>query len=93
MENLSGKVPRVTGAGGIRCTALMPGEVATPIMQLRPKPPSPEDLTKMLQADDLDAMVRYIGEAPAHVYISAALIRPTGNRSFTGVAELGGIRL
>lgn len=90
---LSHSINQDEGVNGIRCTALMPGEVATPIMQSRPKPPSVEDLAKMLQADDLGAMVRYIAEAPAHVCINEVLISPTWNRSFTGVAELGGAKL
>jgi len=90
---LSHSINQDEGVNGIRCTALMPGEVATPIMQSRPKPPSPEDLGKMLQAGDLGAMVRYIAEAPPHVCINEVLISPTWNRSFTGVAELGGIKL
>jgi NADP-dependent 3-hydroxy acid dehydrogenase YdfG len=71
----------------------MPGEVATPILQSRPKPPSAEDIAKMLQADDLGEMVRYIAQAPAHVCINEVLISPTWNRSFVGVAEMGGITL
>lgn len=90
---LSHSINQDEGMNGIRCTALMPGEVATPIMQSRPKPPTAEDLRKMLQADDLGAMVRYIAEAPAHVCINEVLISPTWNRSFVGVAELGGKKL
>jgi len=90
---LSHSINQDEGVNGIRCTALMPGEVATPIMQSRPKPPSAEDLGKMLQAEDLGAMVRYIAEAPAHVCINEVLISPTWNRSFVGVAELGGMKL
>ncbi|MEJ6708890.1 MAG: SDR family oxidoreductase [Amylibacter sp.] len=90
---LSQSINQDEGINGIRCTALMPGEVATPIMLSRPKPPSDEDLAKMLQADDLGAMVRYIAEAPAHVCINEVLISPTWNRSFVGVAEMGGIKL
>ncbi len=90
---LSHSINQDEGVNGIRCTALMPGEVATPIMQARPKPPSPEDLGKMLQPEDLGAMVRYIAEAPPHVCINEILISPTWNRSFVGVAELGGIKL
>lgn len=90
---LSHSINQEEGVNGIRCTALMPGEVATPIMQSRPKPPSAEDQARMLQADDLGSMVRYIAEAPPHVCINEVLISPTWNRSFTGVAELGGIRL
>jgi NADP-dependent 3-hydroxy acid dehydrogenase YdfG len=90
---LSHSINQDEGANGIRCTALMPGEVATPIMLSRPKPPSDEDLAKMLQAEDLGAMVRYIAEAPAHVCINEVLISPTWNRSFVGVAEMDGIKL
>jgi NADP-dependent 3-hydroxy acid dehydrogenase YdfG len=90
---LSHSINQDEGANGIRCTALMPGEVATPIMQSRPKPPSAEDQARMLQADDLGSMVRYIAEAPPHVCINEVLISPTWNRSFTGVAELGGMKL
>jgi NADP-dependent 3-hydroxy acid dehydrogenase YdfG len=90
---LSHSINQDEGVNGIRCTALMPGEVATPIMSSRPKPPAQEDLDKMLKADDLGAMVRYIAEAPAHVCINEVLISPTWNRSFTGIAELGGMKL
>lgn len=90
---LSHSINQDEGVNGIRCTALMPGEVATPIMQSRPKPPSAEDVGKMLQAEDLGAMVRYIAEAPAHVCINEVLISPTWNRSFIGIAELGGVKL
>ncbi len=90
---LSHSINQDEGVNGIRCTALMPGEVATPIMQSRPKPPSTEDLGKMLQAEDLGAMVRYIAEAPAHVCINEVLISPTWNRSFIGIAELGCMKL
>ena len=90
---LSHSINQDEGVNGIRCTALMPGEVATPIMQHRPKPPSAEDIAKMLQADDLGSMVRYIAEAPPHVCINEVLISPTWNRSFVGVAEMGGMKL
>lgn len=90
---LSHSINQDEGVNGIRCTALMPGEVATPIMQSRPKPPSAEDVGKMLQAEDLGAMVRYIAEAPAHVCINEVLISPTWDRSFIGIAELGGVKL
>ena len=90
---LSHSINQDEGKNGIRCTALMPGEVATPILQSRPKPPSTEDMAKMLQADDLGAMVRYIAEAPPHVCINEVLISPTWNRSFVGVAEMCGMKL
>ncbi|MFC6637315.1 SDR family oxidoreductase [Sulfitobacter sediminilitoris] len=90
---LSHSINQEEGVNGIRCTALMPGEVATPILQHRPKPPAPEDIAKMLKAEDLGSVVRYIAEAPPHVCLNEILISPTWNRSFVGVAEAGGITL
>lgn len=90
---LSHSINQEEGANGIRCTALMPGEVATPIMQKRPVPPSAEDMARMLQPDDMGAMVRYIAVAPPHVCLNEVLISPTWNRSFVGVSEMGGTEL
>lgn len=90
---LSHSINQENGVHGIRCTALMPGEVATPILQSRPKPPAPEDIARMLQPDDMGSIIRYIAEAPAHVCLNEVLISPTHNRSFTGVAEAGGTKL
>lgn len=89
---LSHSINQDEGRNGIRCTALMPGEVATPILKLRPKPPSPEDVARMLKAEDLGAIVRYIAEAPAHVCLNEILISPTWNRSFIGIVEMGGAK-
>ena len=41
-------------ANGIRATSILPGEVATPILEKRPVPPPPEERARMLQAEDLD---------------------------------------
>ena len=90
---LSHSINQEEGRNGIRCTALMPGEVATPILKHRPKPPSPEDVARMLKSEGLGAIVRYIAEAPPHVCLNEILISPTWNRSFMGVAEAGGITL
>lgn len=90
---LSHSINQENGAHGVRCTALMPGEVATPILHSRPKPPAPEDIARMLQPGDMGSIIRYIAEAPAHVCLNEVLISPTYNRSFTGVAELGGTKL
>ncbi|WP_299560663.1 SDR family oxidoreductase [uncultured Sulfitobacter sp.] len=89
---LSHSINQDEGVHGIRCTALMPGEVATPILESRPKPPSPEDVARMLKAEDLGAIVRYIAEAPPHVCLNEILISPTWNRSFVGIAEVEGAK-
>jgi NADP-dependent 3-hydroxy acid dehydrogenase YdfG len=65
----------------LRATCLSPGEVATPILKLRPVPPSAEDMAKMLQPEDLGRTIAFIASMPPHVY-QRNLISPTHNRSF-----------
>ena len=69
---------------GIRACALSPGEVATPIMKLRPVPPSDADMARMLQVDDLGRTIAFVANMPPHVCVNEVLISPTWNRSFVG---------
>lgn len=67
---------------GIRATALCPGEVATPAMQRRDPPPSPENLARMLQPQDVAAAVSYIINQPDRVNINEIVITPFLNNSY-----------
>ena len=67
---------------GIRACAICPAEVATPIMDRRPVPPTALDRSRMLQADDLGATIRFIAELPAHACINQLIISPTWNRMY-----------
>ena len=65
---------------GIRATAICPGEVATPILDLRPVPVSDEDKARMLQSEDLGDLILYVAQQPPHVTLNEILITPTWNR-------------
>lgn len=67
---------------GIRACAICPAEVATPIMDRRPVPPSAEDRARMLQAEDLGNTIRFVAEMPAHACINQLIISPTWNRMY-----------
>lgn len=67
---------------GLRACCLSPGEVATPILKLRPVPPSAEDVAKMLQPEDLGRTIAFVASMPPHACINEILISPTHNRSF-----------
>jgi NADP-dependent 3-hydroxy acid dehydrogenase YdfG len=67
---------------GIRSTALLPGEVATEILDKRPVPVSAEDRAKMAQSSDVGDLVRYIACLPPHVCINEVMITPTWNRGY-----------
>lgn len=69
---------------GIRACAICPAEVATPIMDRRPVPPSAQDRARMLQPEDMGSTIRFIAEMPAHVCINQLIISPTWNRMYVG---------
>jgi len=67
---------------GLRACCLMPGEVATPILKLRPTVPSAEEQAKMLQPDDLGRTIAFVASLPPRVCVNEILISPTWNRGF-----------
>src|SRR5438552_1521881 len=71
---------------GMRACCLMPGEVATPILKLRPVVPSDEEQARMLQAEDLGRTIAFVAGMPARVCINEILISPTWNRGFVATA-------
>jgi NADP-dependent 3-hydroxy acid dehydrogenase YdfG len=77
-------------AKGIRSTVLCPAEVATPIMSLRDPPELPETLARMLQPEDLGAVVMFVAKQPAHVCLNEIVLSPTHNRSY--LAQMQGRR-
>ncbi len=72
----------------IRACAICPAEVATPILDRRPIPPSAEERAKMLQPADLGAAIRWVAEQPAHVCVNEIIISPTWNRLYVGGSDL-----
>ena len=75
------------GLNGIRATSVLPGEVATPILEKRPVPPTPEVRAKMLQAEDLGKTILFIASLPARACINEIIISPTHNRFYFGGLE------
>jgi NADP-dependent 3-hydroxy acid dehydrogenase YdfG len=75
------------GLNGIRATSVLPGEVATPILEKRPVPPPPEVRAKMLQAEDLGKTILFIASLPARACVNEIVISPTHNRFYFGGLE------
>jgi len=67
---------------GIRSTAMLPGEVATPILDQRPIPVTPEERARLVQPEDCGDLVRYIACLPAHLCINEVMITPAWNRGY-----------
>ncbi|MEE8628747.1 MULTISPECIES: SDR family oxidoreductase [Methylobacterium] len=74
---------------GIRSTVLCPAEVATPILDKRPVPVTPEDRARMLQPDDMAALILFVATRPGHVCLNEVVISPTWNRGYVPDARLG----
>ena len=62
---------------GVRVTNIYPGEVETPILDLRPVPPTPEHRARMLQPEDVAAAVLLAATLPARANVSELTIKPT----------------
>ena len=72
---------------GIRATSVLPGEVATPILEKRPVPPPKAEREKMLQAEDLGQTLLYLASLPPRACVNELVISPTWNRFYVGGLE------
>ncbi len=62
---------------GIRVSNIYPGEVDTPILEVRPQPVSQEQRQKILQPEDVAAAVLFVATLPPHVSVPELIIKPT----------------
>jgi NADP-dependent 3-hydroxy acid dehydrogenase YdfG len=64
---------------GIRVHNIMPGEVDTPILEMRPQPVTAEQRQKILKPEDVAAAVLFVTTLPPHVSIPELVIKPTAH--------------
>jgi NAD(P)-dependent dehydrogenase (short-subunit alcohol dehydrogenase family) len=74
-------------AHGIRATSILPGEVATPILEKRPVPPSKEERARMAQPEDFGKAILFVATMPARSCVNELVIAPTWNRFYLGGLE------
>jgi len=74
-------------ANGIRATSILPGEVATPILEKRPVPPSQEERARMAQPEDFGKAILFVATMPARSCVNELIIAPTWNRFYLGGLE------
>jgi NADP-dependent 3-hydroxy acid dehydrogenase YdfG len=72
---------------GIRATAILPGEVDTPILDNRPLPPSAQERATMLLPEDVAAAVLLAASLPQRAVVEELLITPTYQRDLSGDIE------
>ena len=67
---------------GIRSCVLCPGEVATPILQNRSPPETPEAMAQMIQPADMGTIIAFVARQPRHVCVNEIVVSPTHNRGY-----------
>lgn len=81
--SVTGSINAEERVNNIRACAILPGEVATPILELRPSPPSAESRQAMLQPEDVAEAVVFVATRPPRVTIDQLLITPTTTRDLS----------
>ncbi len=62
---------------GVRVSNVYPGEVDTPILEVRPTPVTDEQRGKILRPEDVAAAVLFVATLPPHVSVPELVIKPT----------------
>jgi NADP-dependent 3-hydroxy acid dehydrogenase YdfG len=62
---------------GVRFCNIYPGEVDTPILEVRPQQITEEHRRQILQAEDVAAAVLFVAALPPHVSVPELVIKPT----------------
>ncbi|MCS7015452.1 MAG: SDR family oxidoreductase [Gemmatales bacterium] len=62
---------------GIRVATIFPGEVDTPILDLRPRPPTPEQRQRVLRPEDVARAVLFLATLPPHASAPELILKPT----------------
>jgi NAD(P)-dependent dehydrogenase (short-subunit alcohol dehydrogenase family) len=82
IHSLTGSINLEERRHGIKACVIAPGEVDTPNLDIRPRPPAKTDLTKMLRPEDIANAVIYVASQPERVSIDLLVITPTVRRDY-----------
>ncbi len=76
MTSLGLCVSNEVASDGIRVTNVYPGEVNTPLLEQRPSPVSEDHRLRILQPDDVAAVIVSLIELPEAVHIPEIVVKP-----------------
>ena len=66
------------GPRGIRATVIAPGEVDTPLLEVRPVAVSEEHRARILRPEDVAAAVLFVAKLPPRAHVPELIIKPIG---------------
>jgi NADP-dependent 3-hydroxy acid dehydrogenase YdfG len=84
---MSATINAEEGIHGIRSVCINPGEVATPILDTRPRPPSPEERALMVQPEDVAACALFAASLPPRTCLADLTVVPTDNQQYRAAAQ------
>jgi len=84
---MSATINAEEGIHGIRSVCINPGEVATPILDTRPRPPSPAERAIMIQPEDIAAAAVFAARMPPRTCMAEMTITPTDNQFYRATAQ------
>ena len=84
---MSATINAEEGIHGIRSVCINPGEVATPILDSRPRPPTAEERALMVQPEDIAAAAVFAARMPPRTCMAEMTIAPTDNAFYRSVAR------
>ena len=84
---MSATINAEEGIHGIRSVCINPGEVATPILDTRPRPPSAEERALMIQPEDIAAAAVFAARMPPRTCMAEMTITPTDNQFYRATAQ------
>lgn len=80
LVSFTGSINLAERRHGIRACSICPGEVATPILDDRPVPPSADARATMLQPEDVASTILHVATLPPRALIELVVILPTAER-------------
>lgn len=82
MHALAGCLANEELESGIRVSSIYPGEIDTPILEVRPTPVTTEQRAKILKPEDVANAILFVATLPLHVTVPELIIKPASQGYF-----------
>lgn len=84
VQNFMGYLRATYRNEGLRATTILPGEMDTPIMDTRARPPTAEERSRMLDPDDVARLILLVCSLPPRALVEDIAVSPTFQRDQSG---------